>query len=87
MRPQDILARIAIVPLFASHVYGQLKTATVDDRDPGIVYLPQSSWDRVGDGPDMDAGGTHMKSTDPTATATIKYTCRFIKRPLTILYS
>ncbi|KAF8192121.1 hypothetical protein BJ912DRAFT_1058064 [Pholiota molesta] len=49
---------------------------TVDDQDPSIIYAPTlSSWGII-DGPGVDAGGTHMMSNDPNATAML--TGRFL---------
>ncbi|KAF9474202.1 hypothetical protein BDN70DRAFT_936836 [Pholiota conissans] len=53
---------------------GALQIVNIDDGDPRITYSPQSSWQLATDGPGIDAGGTHMVTTDPGATAMIKYT-------------
>ncbi len=47
---------------------------TVDDKDPRIVYIPQSSWYMV-NGVDVDLGGTHMSTQDVNGYAEIKMTC------------
>jgi hypothetical protein len=50
---------------------------TVDDQDPSIIYAPTlSSWGKI-DGPGVDAGGTHMMSNDPNATAMLTGRCKY----------
>ncbi|KAF9474201.1 hypothetical protein BDN70DRAFT_924745 [Pholiota conissans] len=57
-------------------VYAQeaLQAISIDDGDPRITYSPPSSWQLAADGPVIDAGGTHMVTSEPGATAMINYT-------------
>ena len=79
-----ILFIILLGSLFITHPVNALKNVTVDDQDPRIIYSPNTSWTFI-DGPDLDAGGSHMLAEDdPGATATITFTCKLTKSVQTL---
>lgn len=45
---------------------------TVDDQDPTIIYVPVTSW-ALSATSNLSAGGAHMLTQDPTATATFTF--------------
>ncbi|KAF8965887.1 hypothetical protein BDZ97DRAFT_1917899 [Flammula alnicola] len=73
MHPQVIITGIGLILHFGAVC--ALQNITVDDQDPLIAYLPtRPSWGIVTRSPQLDAGGTHMVTTDPHDTAMITYT-------------
>ncbi|KAF9463646.1 hypothetical protein BDZ94DRAFT_1258190 [Collybia nuda] len=55
-----------------SSVYAR-HNVTVDDRDPAIVYAPPGAWTLSANN-SLNAGGAHMLTQNPTATATLTFT-------------
>jgi hypothetical protein len=51
-----------------------LVNITIDDQDPRISYVPPSSW-FLDEGINSDYGGSHMRTEDPDAYATVTLKC------------
>ncbi|KAG6874227.1 hypothetical protein C0995_003773 [Termitomyces sp. Mi166 len=71
--PSALHMRIYAVLLAAIPCILCRHNVTVDDQNPAIVYNPRSNWSPSANS-SLDAGGAHMLTQDPVATATFKFT-------------
>ncbi|TFK63465.1 hypothetical protein BDN72DRAFT_320715 [Pluteus cervinus] len=61
-----------VLVVFLPLVYSQ-QNITLDDNDPAIVYQPKDQWSQSAPSP-LDAGGSHMLTSSPGATALLQFT-------------